>query len=140
MKSIYVSVLIFLMMFTLWGCGGDLGEEFSFNRDIPDEFSVARRRPLTVPPDLYLRPPRGETRSEDLETRGVIDVISGFSVDKREASLDVSEGLSSFLRKLGVFDEVPQDIRTLIEEDRKDRLHEVEESVLEEMVGEEVAN
>jgi hypothetical protein len=45
-----------------------------FNRDRPDEFSVARNAPLVVPPDFALTPPRpgeaeagGDARAEALQ-------------------------------------------------------------------------
>jgi hypothetical protein len=42
----------------LAACGNDVSKTFGFTRDPPDEFQVATRAPLSVPPDFSLRPPR----------------------------------------------------------------------------------
>lgn len=44
----------------LVGCG-EKGNIFGFDRSGPDEFSVVRHAPLSVPPDATLRPPRPGT-------------------------------------------------------------------------------
>ena len=40
------------------GCGGDVAETLGLGKQSPDEFTVVRRAPLSVPPDMRLRPPR----------------------------------------------------------------------------------
>jgi hypothetical protein len=41
------------------GCSGDdLSRSFGFTRSSPDEFTVTTRAPLSMPPDLSLRPPQ----------------------------------------------------------------------------------
>lgn len=52
----------------LTGCGGSgLSRTFGFTRDSPDEFSVTKQPPLSMPPDFALRPPRpGEARPQDM--------------------------------------------------------------------------
>ena len=43
----------------LAGCSGDdLSRTFGVTRDVPDEFTVTTRAPLSMPPDYTLRPPR----------------------------------------------------------------------------------
>lgn len=43
----------------LTGCGGGLEETLGLGqKNSPDEFQVVRRAPLSVPPDMQLRPPR----------------------------------------------------------------------------------
>lgn len=42
----------------LTGCGGGLEESLGLGKSSPDEFQVVRRAPLSVPPDMQLRPPR----------------------------------------------------------------------------------
>jgi hypothetical protein len=52
------------------GCGQDTAKTFGLARDPPDEFQVATRAPLTVPPDYALRPPRpGAPRPQEGPTR-----------------------------------------------------------------------
>ena len=41
----------------LGACSSDLGEVFGYQRGGPDEFSVVKRAPLTLPPDFGLRAP-----------------------------------------------------------------------------------
>lgn len=43
----------------LAGCEANVGQMFSFDKDVPDEFAVVKRAPLTLPPDYGLRPPLG---------------------------------------------------------------------------------
>ena len=51
----------------LAGCGGDeLSRQFGFTRTSPDEFEVTTRAPLSMPPDLSLRPPQpGAARPQE---------------------------------------------------------------------------
>ena len=53
---------------SLGACSGDeLTRTFGLTRDAPDEFQVTTRAPLSMPPDLALRPPRpGATRPQEL--------------------------------------------------------------------------
>ena len=51
---------------TVTGCGS--GKIFS-NKNAPDEFAIATKAPLVVPPDYALMPPRpGESRPQELTT------------------------------------------------------------------------
>jgi len=43
---------------TLSACGGGVGEVLGLENKPPDEFSVVKRAPLTLPPDYGLRPPQ----------------------------------------------------------------------------------
>ncbi len=56
-------------LLTLTGCGGmsGLSRTFGLTRDAPDEFSVTTQAPLSMPPDMSLRPPRpGAPRPQDV--------------------------------------------------------------------------
>lgn len=49
------------------GCGA--GKALGGNKNSPDEFAIATKAPLVVPPDYSLRPPRpGESRPQELST------------------------------------------------------------------------
>ena len=52
----------------LAGCGGeDLSRQIGIVRDVPDEFQVTTRAPLSMPPDFTLRPPDpGAPRPQEL--------------------------------------------------------------------------
>ncbi|MDH3229650.1 MAG: DUF3035 domain-containing protein [Alphaproteobacteria bacterium] len=60
-KTWTVSVIAAALM--LGGCG-ESGKIFGFERSGPDEFTVVRNQPLSMPPDATLRPPQqGTSRS-----------------------------------------------------------------------------
>jgi len=57
------TVSIVLAALTLGGCG-ESGRIFGFERGGPDEFTVVRNQPLSMPPNATLRPPQpGTARS-----------------------------------------------------------------------------
>jgi hypothetical protein len=57
-------VILGLAGLTLAGCGGG-----GLNRTRPDEFAVARRAPLVVPPDFALAPPApGAARPQEADS------------------------------------------------------------------------
>jgi hypothetical protein len=64
-------VLVTSLAFGLAACSGDeLTRTFGLTRDAPDEFRVTTRAPLSMPPDLTLRPPRpGATRPQEMTQR-----------------------------------------------------------------------
>lgn len=70
MKTLPSSLMATLFLL-LSGCGGDeLTRTFGLTRDAPDEFQVTTRAPLSMPPDLTLRPPRpGAVRPQELTQR-----------------------------------------------------------------------
>jgi hypothetical protein len=54
---------------TLAGCGdaSGLSRTFGLTRDTPDEFAVTTQAPLSMPPDMSIRPPRpGAPRPQDV--------------------------------------------------------------------------
>ena len=58
-------VTLVLAAATLAGCGGGSG----LNHSRPDEFAVARRAPLVVPPDFALAPPApGTARPQEADS------------------------------------------------------------------------
>lgn len=59
----------------LSGCGGgDVGRTFGLTRDVPNEFSVSTRAPLSMPPDSALRAPRpGAGRPQELSSRAAAE-------------------------------------------------------------------
>lgn len=63
-----VRSLVLASLLGLAACGGDsLTRTFGLTRDAPDEFQVTTRAPLSMPPDLSLRPPRpGSSRPQEL--------------------------------------------------------------------------
>jgi hypothetical protein len=65
-KSIIGAALLGAVALTASGCAG-FGKAVSNNKNPPDEFAIATKAPLVVPPDYSLRPPRpGESRPQEL--------------------------------------------------------------------------
>ena len=67
----------------LAGCG-QKGNVFGFDRSGPDEFSVVRHAPLSMPPDATLRPPREGTAEASRESgteAARTSLVSGASPD-----------------------------------------------------------
>jgi hypothetical protein len=67
----FVRAIALVSVLSLAACGGDeLSRTFGLTRDAPDEFTVTTRAPLSMPPDLALRPPRpGASRPQELSER-----------------------------------------------------------------------
>src|SRR3982751_2817390 len=66
MKKTYKSLILTgISLLLLAGCGS-VKEELGITREAPDEFTVMKRAPLSMPPDYALRPPRpGAPRPQD---------------------------------------------------------------------------
>jgi len=64
------AVTIVLLSLALGGCG-ESGRIFGFERGGPDEFTVVRNQPLSMPPNATLRPPRAgaDQSSRDLSSK-----------------------------------------------------------------------
>jgi hypothetical protein len=61
-----ISVVALVSAAALSGCAG-MGKALGDGKNPPDEFAIATKAPLVVPPDYALRPPRpGETRPQEL--------------------------------------------------------------------------
>lgn len=90
------------------GCG--VGRAVGGGKNAPDEFAVATKAPLVVPPDFALRPPRpGETRPQELSpSQRAQQVLLG---DANAAPPTVGEQL--LLRKAGALGVDPS-IRNLL--------------------------
>lgn len=86
------------MGLVLGGCGG-FRESLGLTKSSPDEFAVITQKPLVVPPEFGLRPPRpGEKRPEEFESSKQA-VAALFP--NRENVPDASAGERSLLTKIG---------------------------------------
>ena len=67
-RNVAAASLLAAGLLTLTGCGGMSGlVPFGLTRDAPDEFSVTTQAPLSMPPDMSIRPPRpGAPRPQDV--------------------------------------------------------------------------
>ena len=96
---------------------------------------MTRKPSLTRPPDLYLRPPRTNTRAEDLRIEGVLELISGKKVNEREQNFKGTPALKNFLKEMGAFEEdIPSDLRVLVDDDRKDKLDKVDDQTIQDIL------
>lgn len=87
----------------LAGCGnGGLSQTFGFSRASPDEFAVTTQAPLSMPPDLALRPPRpGEPRPQDVsESRQAEEALTP-QATLGTAQAGLSAGQEAFLQQAG---------------------------------------
>ncbi len=80
----------------LSGCG--IGKALGDNKNAPDEFAIATKAPLVVPPDYALRPPKpGEARPQELSpSERAREVLLGDT-----AAAPPSDGEQFLLRKAG---------------------------------------
>lgn len=101
------AVLALLLMVTTSGCG--INKAFS-GKQSPDEFAIATKAPLVVPPDYALAPPKpGESRPQEMSpSERAQQVLLG---DVNAAPPTIGEQL--LLRKAGALGTDPG-IRTLL--------------------------
>jgi len=65
-KALSAPLAVAAIAIALSGCTG-MGKALGDGKNPPDEFAIATKAPLVVPPDYALRPPRpGETRPQEL--------------------------------------------------------------------------
>ncbi len=90
------------------GCG--IGKALGGGKQAPDEFAVATKAPLVVPPDYSLRPPRpGESRPQELTpSERAQQVLLGDT-----AAAPPTMGEQALLQKAGAFGADPN-IRNLL--------------------------
>ncbi len=66
MKSAFLLTGFACAALAMTGCAG-IGKALGSGKNPPDEFAIATKAPLVVPPDYALRPPKpGETRPQEL--------------------------------------------------------------------------
>ncbi len=85
-------ILIGLTLPLLSACG-ELRQELGFGRNVPDEFAVVDRAPLSLPPDYTLRPPRpGASRPQEVGSdRQASEVVLGGKSGKGQTAPSASE-------------------------------------------------
>lgn len=90
------------------GCG--IGKALGGAKNAPDEFAIATKAPLVVPPDYALRPPRpGESRPQELSpSERAQQVLLGDT-----SSAPPTQGEQALLQKAGAFTADPN-IRNLL--------------------------
>jgi hypothetical protein len=88
----------------LGGCGGRSGNILGLGKTAPDEFTVVRTAPLSLPPDYALRPPSaGAARAQETAPRKQAEQVllakntSGTGASTASATADQSAGEISLL-------------------------------------------
>lgn len=111
---------ILTIALALSGCGNSFRESLGLNRTPPDEFQVIAHAPLSMPPDIALRPPApGAPRPQEPSTRTLGQSIVIGSSAEPAPTIDLSDrspGEAALLTGLGATD-VDPDIRQIVEEE-----------------------
>ena len=112
MKSVRSVLAMSVAILALVGCGS-LKEDLGLGRNPPDEFAVADRPPLSLPPDFTLRPPvPGAPRPQDVDlTQHASDTLFNKAGNVEDRALSGVE--KSLLAEAGV-DKAAPDIRMTI--------------------------
>ena len=102
----------------LAGCSNAFRESMSLNRTAPDEFQVIAHAPLSMPPDIALRPsPTGAAPAEMTPPPAQSIMINPDSTQAPTIDLgDRSPGEAALLQKVGATG-VDPNIRQIIEEE-----------------------
>lgn len=112
-KNSLLSGAILVAVLMLAACS-DVKEELGVGRNSPDEFTVIKRAPLTLPPDYTLRPPGAAGEEQAAMATSTQAKTTLFGKDTKPAA--AGAGDKTLLGKLGV-DAVKPGIREQIDED-----------------------
>ena len=106
------AIILLCVALTLAGCS-QVRDELGLTRNSPDEFTVVKRAPLTLPPEYTLAPPGESSRlAVDNSTSNEARAVVFGSNDKARATADTGDAV--FLQKIGA-DQADATIRTTIE-------------------------
>ena len=129
-KRILLSVLC---VDSLSACGSTK-ETLGLNKQVPDEFKVVKRAPLSMPPSYVLRPPSpGTPRPQELAAsdEAAATIFGGEAV--ASASIDASSGEAALLSRAGG-NEADPDIRRRVDEETS-QLFDRNKPVAEKLLG-----
>lgn len=101
MRFLYILSVLLLVT----GCS-ETRQAFGFGRHTPDEFTVVKRAPLSLPPGYDLRPPEpGAERPQDTDVKiqAQKDLLGG-AVQKKTTTGKSSSAEMLFLEKAGATD------------------------------------
>lgn len=145
-KGLGFGVLFLASAVLLSGCGETrFGNILGFEKSAPDEFSVVKRAPLTLPPDFGLRPPRpGARRPQDVSARNAArksligDSPAGKTRRARKATKAArlgnrSAGEAALLNRTGALDVDPS-IRQLINREASGAAETVDEDFIDKLL------
>jgi len=102
-----------LSLSLLTGCA-QVKDELGLERHSPDEFSVVKRAPLSLPPEYSLRPPREGTSKASNTTQKAKTTVFGSPEQQTNDVPTTSE--QNLLNKIGVSNSDPE-IRKILDRD-----------------------
>jgi hypothetical protein len=107
--------LLAFPLLALTGCSGDeLTRTFGLSRDAPNEFVVTTQAPLSMPPDLSLRPPApGAPRPGVQSERRQAEAALVPQVELNSGSVAMSPGQQALVAQAGPA--APADIRSRVD-------------------------
>ncbi len=120
MTSLRLFALLGLTALVLAACS-DVRESLGLGRSPPDEFAVADRPPLSMPPDFGLRPPKpGAPRPQEADTtKKASDVL--FASNSQPADTEASDAEKALLTETGATKADPN-IRQVIDRENSERV------------------
>lgn len=111
-------LVILAIALALAGCGNAFRESLSLNRTAPDEFQVVAHAPLSMPPDIALRPsPAGTASTPETSTTESQSIV--INPGAQAPTIDLSDrslGEAALLQRVGATG-VDPNIRELIDEE-----------------------
>ena len=112
---------ILTVALALAGCGNSFRESLGLTRTAPDEFQVIAHAPLSMPPDINLKPPApGAPRPQEPATREQAQsIVVGSSTGEPAPTIDLADrsaGEAALLTTAGAVD-VDPNIRQIVEEE-----------------------
>lgn len=115
-----VLFLAFISLMTLSACGGDVRDTLGIGRNVPDEFTVMTRAPLSLPPDYNLRPPvPGAARPQEKTTsQTAAKLVLGAGAATTKATPGNAE--QALLQQAGA-DQATADIRATVDREAPPR-------------------
>jgi hypothetical protein len=106
-------LFVMAVMMVLAGCSS-VKKELGVGRNSPDEFTVIKHAPLTLPPDYSLRPPANPNNTPP-EAQAA-NMAKAALMGKEESAVASGSAESALLSKMGAGSAVP-DIRQKIDEE-----------------------
>lgn len=117
MSSPALRAAILALPLAATACSGDLERTFGLTRDVPDEFTVTTRAPLSMPPDYTLRPPApGAARPQELTTQQAAEAALAPDTALGGTAGPDTAGQQALLAQAGPA--APGDIRQRVESER----------------------
>ncbi len=120
-RTSLLSLTCIALSVSLSACSGDeLSRQMGIVRDVPDEFQVTTRAPLSMPPDYKLRPPSpGAPRPQELSAPQSAEAAlvpqTAISAGDSVGAGATSAGQQALLTQLGV--PAPANIRQTLQHD-----------------------